>query len=99
MKVRGRTWLGLWLVVFLATAVAVVARQRAALDTAARLNDLRTRRLALEAERAEYERRIREGSSYTVLVPRVQARLRLRLPSDSEYVNLQVPAHGTSATR
>lgn len=95
MKVRGRIWLGLWLVVFLAVAVAVIARQRAALDAAAELNELRERREALEAERAEYERRIREGSSRSVLVPRVQERLRLRLPSDSEYVTLQLPAPGS----
>jgi cell division protein FtsB len=95
MKVRGRIWLGLWLVVFLAVAVAVIARQRAALDTAAELNELRERREALEAERAEYERRIRGGSSRSVLVPRVQERLKLRLPSDSEYVTLQLPAPGS----
>jgi hypothetical protein len=95
MKVRGRIWLGLWLVVFLAVAVAVIARQRAALDAAAELNELRERREALEAERAEYERRIREGSSRSVLVPRVQQRLKLRLPSDSEYVTLQLPAPGS----
>ena len=94
MRIRGRTWLGLWLVVFLAVAVAVVARQRAALDAAAMLNELRERRQALEAERAEYERRIRLGSSRSVLVPRVEAKLKLRLPSDSEYVTLQVPAAG-----
>ena len=96
MRIRGRTWLGLWLVVFLAVAIAVVARQRAALDAAAMLNELRERRQALEAERAEYERRIRLGSSRSVLVPRVEATLRLRLPSDSEYVTLQVPAAGSA---
>ncbi|HEX9893197.1 MAG TPA: hypothetical protein VGA78_04705 [Gemmatimonadales bacterium] len=96
MKVRGRTWLGLWLVVFLAVAVAVVARQRAALEVAAHLNELRERRQALEAERAEYERRIHQGSSRSVLVPRVEARLKLRLPSDSEYVTLQLPAAGAA---
>ena len=96
MRIRGRFWLGMWLVVFLAVAVAVVARQRAALDAAATLNELRERRQALEAERAEYERRIRLGSSRSVLVPRVESRLKLRLPSDSEYVTLQVPAAGAS---
>lgn len=94
MKIRGRTWLGLWLVVFLAVAIAVVARQRAALDIAADLNELREHRQALEAERAEYERRIRHASSRSVLVPRVESRLKLRLPSDSEYVTLQVPSPG-----
>ena len=95
MKMRGRVWLGLWLLLFLAVAVAVTARQRAALGTAARLNELREERDALEAEQAEYLRRIREGSSRKVLVPRAESQLDLRLPSDSDYVTLSVPRPGT----
>jgi hypothetical protein len=49
---------------------------------------------ALEAEQAEYLRRIREGSSRKVLVPRAESRLDLRLPSDSDYVTLSVPKPG-----
>jgi hypothetical protein len=71
--------------------VAIVARQRAALATAGELNRLRERRHALEAERAEYERRIREGSSRGVLVPKAEARLDLHMPSDSQNVNFQLP--------
>lgn len=99
MKVRGRVWLGLWLLLFLVVAVAVTARQRAALATAARLNELRETRDALEAEQAEYLRRIREGSSRKVLVPRAEARLDLRLPSDSEYVTLSIPRPGARTER
>jgi hypothetical protein len=91
MKVRGRVWLGLWLLLFLAVAVAIVARQRASLVTAGELNRLREGRHALEAERAEYERRIREGSSRSVLVPRAEARLDLHMPSDSQNVTFQLP--------
>lgn len=91
MKVRGRVWLGLWLVVFLATAVAVVARQRSAITTAATLRTLRNERLALEARRAEYETRIREASSRAVLVPKARARLDLREPTDSEAILLTLP--------
>jgi hypothetical protein len=90
MKVRGRIWVAAWLLFFLAVSLAVVARQRAALATADRLNRLREERLALEAERAEYERRIREGQSRTVLVPRAEGRLQLHLPADSEYVILRL---------
>lgn len=92
MKVKGRVWLGLWLLLFLGVTVAITARQRAALSTASELNRLRESRLALEAQRAEYERRIREASSRKVLVPRVEARLHLRLPSDSENLNFDLPA-------
>ncbi len=95
MKMRGRVWLGLWLLLFLVVAVAVTARQRAALATAARLNELREERDALQAEQAEYLRRIREGSSRKVLVPRAETRLDLRLPSDSDYISLSLPRPGT----
>jgi len=91
MKVRGRVWLGLWLLLFLVVTVAIVARHRAALATAGELNRLRERRHALEAERAEYERRIREGSSRGVLVPKAEARLDLHMPSDSQNVTFQLP--------
>jgi cell division protein FtsL len=92
MKVRGRIWLGLWLLLFLAVAIAIVARQRAALDTAADLNRLRERRLTLEAKQAEFEGRIREASSRKVLVPKAESRLGLRLPSDGRNTNLTLPA-------
>lgn len=84
-------WLGLWLLLFLATAVAVVARQRRAITTAATLRALRNERLALEARRAEYEARIREAASRPVLVPLATARLNLREPSDSEAILLTLP--------
>jgi cell division protein FtsL len=92
VKVRGRIWLGLWLLLFLAVAIAIVARQRAALDTAAELNRLRERRLTLEAKQAEFEGRIREASSRKVLVPKAESRLGLRLPSDGRNTNLTLPA-------
>lgn len=91
MKVRGRVWLGFWLLVFLATAFAVVARQRSAITTAATLRSLRNERLALEARRAEYETRIREASSRATLVPKAKARLDLREPTDSEAILLTLP--------
>jgi hypothetical protein len=92
MRLRGRVWLGLWLLYFLVIALAVVARQRAALLTADRLNRLREERLALEAQRADYEGRIRDASSRRVLIPRAEARLRLHLPTDAEYLIFTLPA-------
>ena len=85
MKLRGRIWLGLWLLFFFAVSVAVVARQRASLTVADELNRLRVERLNLEAARAEHERRIQEGSSRRVLVPRAE-RLGLHVPTDAEYL-------------
>lgn len=92
MKVRGRFWLGLWLLLFLGVAVTVVARQRGALATAARLRGLKNDRLALEARRAEFETRIREAASRPILVPKARAGLNLREPSDSEAFLLRLPA-------
>jgi hypothetical protein len=90
--------LGLWLLVFLAVSVAIVARQRGALATAATLRGLKNERLALEARRAEFESRIREAASRPVLIPKVAGRLNLRVPSDSEMVWLTLPAVADSGS-
>lgn len=91
MRLKGRHWLILWLLVFLGTAVAVVARQAAAFRVAGRLRDLRQERSALEARRADLERRIRVASSRQVLVPAAERALGLHQPSDSEYRLFSVP--------
>lgn len=97
MQLKGRHWVMLWLIVFLAVAVAVVARQSAAFRTARRLRELREERSTLEARRADLERRIRVASSRQVLVPAVQRALGLHQPSDSEFVLFTVPARPDSA--
>jgi hypothetical protein len=84
-KLKGRHWLILWLLVFLGTTVAVVARQAAAYRVAQRLRVLREQRSSLEARRADLERRIRVASSRQVLVPAAERGLGLHQPSDSEY--------------
>jgi cell division protein FtsB len=85
-RLKGRHWVLLWLLIFLGGAVAVVARQTAALHTARRLQDLREERANLEARRTELERRIRAGSSRQVLVPLAQRTFGLHEPADSEFV-------------
>lgn len=81
-KAKGRYWVAFWLGLFLLVAGAVIARQKAALDAAARLRKLRETRGALEAAQAELERRIRVSSTAEALLPRV-ARLGLVLPADT----------------
>ncbi len=71
-RVRGRYWIAFWLALFLVVASVVVARQRVAYDTADRLRKLKETRGALEARRAELERRIRAGSTAQALLPKVQ---------------------------
>jgi hypothetical protein len=91
MQLKGRGWAALWLLAFLAVLTWVVARQTAAHVAAGELRDLQARRSALEAQRAELLRRIREAGSRAVLEPRAES-LGLRLPADSEIVILQVPS-------
>ncbi len=82
----------LWLVVFLCVLVAITTRQTAGFRTARRVRELREERLALEARRADLERRIREASSRQVLVPVAERLLGLHEPSDSEFTLLALPA-------
>lgn len=91
MQLKGRHWVLLWLFIFLGGAVAVVARQTAALQTARRLQDLRSERRNLEAHRAELERRIRLASSRQVLVPLAKRSFGLHEPADSEFVLFPIP--------
>lgn len=83
MTLKGRYWVALWLLLFLGSAAAVVARQGEALRTAQRLSDLRERRTALQGKRAELQREIGRASSRDVLVPLMQ-RAGFHLPSDAE---------------
>ena len=94
MRLKGRHWLMLWLIVFLGVLLAVATRQTSGFRTARRLRELREERLALEARRGELERRIRVASSRQVLVPIAERSLGLHQPSDSEFVLFVVPAGG-----
>ena len=91
VRLKGRHWVILWLLVFLLGALVVVGRQTAAFRTARRLRDLREERGNLEARRADLERRIRRASSREVLVPLARRTLSLHEPADSEFVLFAVP--------
>jgi hypothetical protein len=91
MRIKGRHWVLLWLLIFLGGALIVVARQTVAFRTARQLHDLREERSSLEARRAELERRIRVASSRQVLVPIAKRTLGLHEPADSEFVLFAVP--------
>jgi hypothetical protein len=88
MRLKGRHWLMVWLVVFVCVLLAIAARQSAGFRTARRLSELREERTALEARRAELERQIRVASSRQVLVPLAERRLGLHEPTDSEFTLL-----------
>lgn len=87
-----------WLLLFLVVAAAVVARQTAAIQAAARLRALRDERRALEARRGETERRIREASSRQILGRKAEA-LGLHQPADSEFVLFPMAPTGADGER
>jgi hypothetical protein len=91
VRLKGRHWVLLWLLVFLAGALVVVGRQTSAFRTARRLRDLREERSSLEARRADLERRIRVATSRQILVPLARS-LGLHEPADSEFVLFALPA-------
>ena len=91
MSVRGRHWVMLWLVVFLAVTGLVVTRQTSSLQAAGRLRELREERRALEARRGEITRQIREASSREVLGRRAEDTAGLHMPADSEFVLFPIP--------
>jgi hypothetical protein len=97
MRLKGRHWLVLWLVLLLGVLGSITARQAAGFRTARRLRELREERMAFEARRGELERRIRLGSSRQVLVPIVEHALGLHEPSDSEFVLFAMPPAGPAA--
>jgi cell division protein FtsL len=92
MRIKGRHWLLVWLLLFLLVAAVVVARQTAAFKVARRVGELREQRTALEARRADLERRIREASGRQVLLPKAERNLGLHLPADNEFILFAVPA-------
>ena len=85
-RFRGRFWVLLWLGVFLLVAVAIQARQSAAIATTKRVAALKEQRQALEAERATLERDIHLATSRRVLGARAEAELGLHQPADSQFL-------------
>lgn len=95
---RGRHWLLLGLFGFLVVAIAVLARQQAAMATALRLRGLRERHAALEAVKAGVERTIRTRAAAATLLPRL-APTGLALPADTAYTILTVEQSRSGARR
>lgn len=91
MRLKGRHWVLVWIGVFLLTAAAIIGRQTSAFDAARRLRELREQRTALEAQRADLERRIRESSGRRVLEARAERELGLHYPADHEFTLLVLP--------
>ncbi len=72
-----------WLLAFMLATGVVAVRTQQGLALAAELSRLRDRRTALEAQKADLERRIRQLSSRRVLGEKVKTRLELAPPADT----------------
>jgi hypothetical protein len=84
----------LWLLVFLAVAITIQARQASAVLAAARVGKLRDERTALEAERAALERQIRLATGRKELGDRAERELDLHFPQNGEFQVLKLRARG-----
>jgi len=91
MRLKGRHWLLLWLALFLAVAALVTGRQSASYRLSRELVELKQEHAALDARRAELERRIRAGTGRQILTTRVAEALGLHSPADSEMTLFLTP--------
>ncbi len=89
MKVRGRFWVSVWLVFFFGVLVIVAARQTSSVVAATELRTLQEERRVLQSTRNDLLRRISLSRSRERLIPRAES-LGLRLPADTEVVNIVV---------
>lgn len=90
MQLKGRHWIVLWLLLFLAVAGVVIERQTRAYVLADTLGAIEDRRQALEAEAADLRRSIEAASSRAVIGRRAEE-LGLRAATDAEYVLFPLP--------
>jgi hypothetical protein len=90
VALRGRTTIAIALAAFLVVTTSVVWRRSIGSAAAERLHELGERVGELQAQRARLDGEVRRASSQVELVPRVQ-RLGLRMPSDSQVIDLPDP--------
>ena len=96
MKVKGRHWTILWMLIFLAVAMVIVGRQKSALATSRRLAKLESERIALDGKMTELEQTIHKAVSREVLVPLAERKLGLILPGGDNSTSILVEPPSTS---
>ena len=100
---RGRSLVALILVGFVLVAVGVIWRRSYGFSREREIAVLEQKRTQLEGERARLELEIRDLSSRAKLAPVAEQRLGMRIPSDSQVIDIRrrppaTPQAGT-ATR
>ena len=90
-RLKGRTVVAMVLVAFVAVAAGVIWRRSYGYAQDRAMRDLESRRAQLLAERTRLQGDIRDLSSRAKLAPLAERRLRMRVPSDSQVVDLVRP--------
>ena len=83
---RGRSIVGLLLVVFLVVALAIVWRRTVGIRQSETLASLDAKKTQLESERARLESEIRDASARQTLGTAVEQRLGMHIPADRQVV-------------
>ena len=86
---RGRGIVALVLVGFVLVAVGVIWRRSYGFSHEREIATLEQKRTQLEGERARLELEIRDLSSRARLAPVVEQRLGMRIPSDSQVIDIR----------
>ena len=88
---RGRAWVAIILLGFVAVASGVIWRRSTGYDAARRIAELDRSRMQLEARKARLEADIRDLSSRLKLGPVVEQRLQMKVAPDSQVIILPRP--------
>jgi len=89
-KRRGRTTVALFLLGFLIITVGVIARRSWGQALQRDLTGIERTRTQLSGEGIKLESEIRSASSRNRLAPLVESKLGMRVPSDTQVIDLQV---------
>ena len=89
LGLRGRWLVAGILVAFVAIAAAVITRRSYGVAQASEIKTLLGRRASLESDRAQLDAAIREAASRPRLMPVVERRLGMHVPSESQVVYLR----------
>ena len=95
---RGRSIVALVLVSFVLVAVGVIWRRSYGFSREREISLLEQKRTQLEGERARLELEIRDLSSRARLAPIAEQRLGMRIPSDSQVIDIRRDPVAPSAT-
>src|SRR5678815_1614503 len=89
MRRRGRSVVALTLFGFVLVATSVIWRRTFGQSQSRIVQQLERQRSDLRAQRAQLQREIRDAASREKLMPLVEQRLRLRMPSDSQVIVIE----------